>query len=206
VTARRRPGRPKRSVSRAAVKRQLLVYVEGERTEEEYLVYWHRLYRTQVRITIADVHGVPMTLVDHAVAAKRVAERDERRGRGAAWDEVWCLFDENSHPRLHDAIAKAEANGIKLSVSSPCIELWFILHFEDQTAYIDRRRAQPRARELLACDKGLSDAALEALAGRNDDAKVRAMALDAKHAGDGSPPRSNPSSEVWKLVDRIRND
>jgi hypothetical protein len=206
LTSRGRPGRPKRSVSREAVRRQLLVYVEGARTEEEYVVYWHRRYRTRIHVTIADEHGVPMTLVDLAAAARQQAEREERRGRGAAWDEIWCVFDEDTHPNVAEAIAKAEANSINVAVSSPCIELWFILHFENQTAYIERRQAQSRARHLLGCEKGLSDKALDILAERYEDARTRAIALDEKHAGDDSPARSNPSSEIWKLVDRIRSD
>jgi hypothetical protein len=188
------------------VRRQLLVFVEGARTEEDYVVYWHRRYRTQVRVTIADERGVPSTLVDLAVSAKTEAEREQRRGRGTAWDDIWCVFDEDAHPGLADAIAKAEANGIRLAVSSPCIELWFLLHFHDQTAYLDRRDAQSRARHLLGADKGLSDDALAKLGERYEDARDRAVALDRKHAGDGSPARSNPSSDVWKLVDQIRGD
>lgn len=206
MTRRPRSGRPRRSVSRAAVKRQILVYVEGARTEEDYVVYWHRRHRTEVRVTVAEEHGVPMTLVDLAVAATANGEREQRRGRGDAWDEIWCVFDEDSHPRLAEAIAKADANGINLAVSSPCIELWFVLHYQDQTAFIERHPAQSRARELLGCDKGLSDDALEQLAERYDVARARAMALDGKHAGDHSPPRSNPSSEMWKLIDEIRRD
>jgi hypothetical protein len=201
-----RSGRPRRSVSRAAVRRQILLFVEGERTEEEYLVDWHRRYRTHVRVTVAEEHGVPVTLVNLAVKAKAEAARDERRGRGAAWDEIWCVFDEDEHPNVPQAIAKAEANGIRVAVSSPCIELWFILHFEAQTAYIGRAAAQSRARHLLGCAKGLSDDALDSLAARYQDARTRARALDDKHSGDGSPPRSNPSSEVWKLIDQIRED
>jgi hypothetical protein len=159
-----------------------------------------------VRVIVADEHGVPTTLVDLAVAAKADATRDQRRGRGAAWDDVWCVFDEDSHPGLREAIEKAEANGIKLAVSNPCIELWFVLHFNDQAGYIERRDAQSQARHLLGCDKGLSDNALDALAERYEDARERALALDEKHIGDGSPRRTNPSSEVWKLVDQIRGD
>jgi hypothetical protein len=145
-----------------------------------------------------------MTLVDLAVAAGRESVREERRGRGVAWDEIWCVFDENAHPHLREAMFKAEAHGINVAVSSPCIELWFVLHFEDQTAYIEREHAQSRARALLGCEKGLSLDALHTLGQRYEDARTRAIALDEKHAGDGSPPRSNPSSEVWKFVDRIR--
>ncbi len=105
-----------------------------------------------------------------------------------------------THIRIwREAVAKAEANGINLAVSSPCIELWFVLHFDDQTAYIERQQAQSRARELLGCEKGLTNDALDTLAQRYDGARTRAIALDEKHTGDGSPPRSNPSSE-GKLV------
>jgi len=187
------------------VKRQLLVFVEGDRTEEEYVVYWHRRYRTEVRITIADDHGVPKTLVDLAVQAKDEADREERRGRGTAWDEIWCVFDTDAHPNLREAIDTAQAHGVHVAVSNPCIELWFVIHFEDQTAHIERRDAQSRAKELLRCGKSLSKDALDALAERYEDARARARSLDAKHAGDGSPRRSNPSSEVWKLIDHIRD-
>ena len=37
-----------------------------------------------------------------------------------------------------------------------------------------------------------------------ETARQRARALDECHAGNGSPPRSNPSTDVWRLVDRLR--
>ncbi len=39
-----------------------------------------------------------------------------------------------------------------------------------------------------------------------EDAKRRARALDRKHQGDGSPPRSNPSTGMWRLIDSIRRE
>lgn len=204
MSPRPRSGKPKRSPSRAAVRPQLLLYVEGQRTEEDYLVYWSRLYRTTIRVTIAPERGVPATLVDLAIQAKRQAELEARRGRGPAWDDIWCVFDEDAHPGLHDAIARATANHIHLAVSSPCVELWFILHFEHQAAHISRHDAQSRARHLLDSGKGLTDQALGSLGERYDQARDRAIALDAKHEEDGSPRRTNPSSEMWKLIERIQ--
>jgi hypothetical protein len=32
-----------------------------------------------------------------------------------------------------------------------------------------------------------------------------AIKLDEKHEGDGSPPGTNPSSGVWRLIEVIRN-
>jgi hypothetical protein len=67
---------------------------------------------------------------------------------------------------LHDAIRKAEANGIKLAVSSPCAELGFVLHFENQTAYVECSEAQSRAPVLIRCLKGHTDSALDTLGER----------------------------------------
>lgn len=36
-------------------------------------------------------------------------------------------------------------------------------------------------------------------------ARQRAQALDNKHAGDGSPEGSNPSSRLWKIIDSIQD-
>ena len=103
-------------------------------------------------------------------------------------------FDRDEHPNFAEAIAIAKGNGINLAISNPCLELWFILHFEDHASHLERHAAQRRAEELLGCSKVLTELALTALAEGYDRAKARAVNLDKKHAGDGSPPSSNPSS------------
>jgi len=115
------------------------------------------------------------------------------------------MFDRDEHPNFAQAIDLAEKHGINLAISNPCLELWFILHFEDQTSYLERYAAQHRAEELLGSPKVLTESALTALAHGYDEARRRAKKLDEKHAGDGSPPRSNPSSGVWRLIDLLRN-
>lgn len=197
-------GPPRRRVSAAALRRELLVFVEGLRTEEMYLVDWHRRYRDRVRVTIDPYRAGPLQLVERAVAAQRAEAYDARRGRGKAYDQIWCVFDRDEHPNFVSTIDLAARHGIRLAMSNPCIELWFLLHFEDQTAFIDRHEAQDRAEAILRCSKVLSPAALEALADRYDEAKERAIGLDEKHHGDGSPPGSNPSSGLWRVVDQVR--
>ncbi len=105
---------------------------------------------------------------------------------------------------MPEALEKAAAYGIRVALSNPCIELWFILHFGDQTAHLKRVEAQSRSKKLLGCDKALTPNALAELEGRYEDARSRARQLDAKNLGDDSPRHANPSSNLWELIDRIR--
>lgn len=153
---------------------------------------------------ILDARGAgPLQLVQHAIETQRADTRDARRGKGRAYDEIWCVFDVDEHVNLATARDLARRHDIRLALSNPCIELWFLLHFENQTAHLERDVAQARSKNLLGCGKTLSEAALEALDERVGDACDRAQNLDRKHEGDGSPPGSNPSSRVWKLVGSI---
>lgn len=113
------------------------------------------------------------------------------------------MFDIDEHPNVAQAIDKAHANGIRLAVSNPCLELWFILHFEDQTAYLDRHTAQSKSADILSCGKNLTNDAATRLYEGFEDARERALLLDKKHDRDGSNPGANPSSNAWKLIDSI---
>lgn len=181
------------------------MFVEGRRTEEAYLVDWHRRRRESVRVTIDPFRGGPLQLVEHAVEAKRAEAGDARRGRGRPHDQIWCVFDRDEHPNFTRALDLAGCNGVGLAVSNPCVELWFLLHFQEQTAFIDRHDAQRRVATLLDSGKALTTAATEALFERYDEAKNRAIELDEKHRNDGSPSGSNPSSGMWRVVDEIRD-
>lgn len=181
------------------------MFVEGLRTEEMYLVYWHRRHRERVRVTIDPYRGGPLQLVERAVKSQQAEADDAKRGRGRPHDQIWCVFDRDEHRNFSEAVDLAVRKGIHLAVSNPCVELWFLLHFRDQRAFIHRDSAQSLAEEILHCSKTPSAAALDALAARFDVAKARAGKLDEKHAGDGSPPGSNPSSSMWRIIEQIRD-
>ena len=192
-----------RGASRVDTRLQILLFVEGRRTEAGYFTHYYRIYRHKVIITISDFKGGPAQLVERAITAKRDEQRQERRGGGKAHDEIWCVFDVDEHPGREEAMQRAVGHGIEVVVSNPCLELWFVLHFADQTAYLDSRQAGRRAEQLLHCGKTLTNDALESLVSRYEHAMKRAKRLDEKHFKDGSPKRSNPSSDVWRLIERI---
>jgi hypothetical protein len=201
-----RGGPPERHGSRRAVRREILAFVEGKKTEDLYLVDWRRRFRDNILITVDPFRGVPLSLVTHAVERLKDENREQRRGRGRGFDEVWCVFDVDEHPNLPQAVDLARRHGISLAISNPCLELWFILHFEDQTAWIDRGKAQERSEQLLGCSKVLTSSALQALFERHADATSRAQALEARHSISRSPEGENPSSSMWRLIESIRGE
>ncbi len=116
------------------------------------------------------------------------------------------MFDVNAHPNVSQAIIEAEQSGIHVAVSNPCFEVWLVLHFEDQRAHVERGKIQRRASRLGLIDgKSIPATALRLLSESYEDAKRRATELGNWHDENDSPLRSNPSSDVWRLVDRLRS-
>ncbi len=201
----RKPGRPlARTVGGTPVRRTVLVFTEGRRTEPAYLLGWWRALRHELELEISSEHGTPATLVRLAGDAAARSEREARRGRGDRYDAVWCVFDVDEHPDLDQAVRYALDLGIGVALSNPCIELWFLLHWRDQTAYIDRHSAQAAVAPMIGDAKALDSSAVKDLIDRHDDAAERARRLEARHRDNGSAPRSNPSSSLPTLIDLLR--
>ena len=194
----RRSRRRKRATGFRDQIRVVRVYAEGKVTEPAYLRCMMPMSRT-VRLDVADSGGsAPMTLV----RAAREAVKANRRGDD--FDEIWCVFDCDEHPHVAQAIREARDKGIKTAFSNPCFELWLVLHIEDWNAPANRKEVQVRSGELGLTDgKALANGAEAKLVEGYDEAKRRAQALDGHHEGQ-APPRANPSTNVWQLVDSLR--
>lgn len=143
-----------------------------------YLVDWHRRHRDRVQVTIDPFRGGPLQLVEHAVETRKAELSEARRQKGRPHDQIWCVFDRDEHPNFGQALNLATDNGIGVAVSNPCLELSFLLHFQEQTRFIDRHEAQRQAEALLRCAKVLTPDAIASLSERYDQAKARAIKLD----------------------------
>ena len=67
---------------------------------------------------------------------KREAERSSIR---VAYDEVWCVIDAEAprhHESLDRAFSKAGAEDLKIALSNPCFEYWYLLHFEHTSTWM----------------------------------------------------------------------
>ena len=183
-----------------------MVVCEGVSTEPKYIDALRvqpevrESAAVQLRIEAADKGEVPLTLVRRAIDIRL---RDKRKGREI--DEIWCVFDvewPQNHPNLAQAISLARGDGIFLAISNPCFELWLILHFHDQTAFLNTDAACAARR---ACDgssgKGLDPSVYLP---RRNAAVRRAQWLEQNHIGNGTTfPNDNPSSGMHALVTSV---
>lgn len=157
-----------------------------------------------VEVIVDDQGGTPKTLVERAVVKMKAAARAAKaaKDQNLRYDEIWCVFDVDEHPKLQDATQQANAHGISVAVSNPCFELWLLLHFEYQSACIHRHDAQS------ACKRYLKDYQKEInfseVANRVNMAISQAERLE-KWQDERGCSGENPSTTVHHLVGRIRS-
>ncbi|WP_320068369.1 RloB family protein [Micromonospora sp. RTGN7] len=178
------------------------MFCEGEASEPDYINALKSLPgvrdNTAIRIEIDPKQGTPVTLVRRAVDRR---EDDEV-------DECWCVFDvewPQNHPRLDEAVRLATTQGIRLAISNPCFELWLILHFRAQNAFLTTNEAERQSR-ILDGRSGKRIDGTRYVEMRRDAAR-RATALGRRHADNQTPfPDDNPSSTFHELLAAIEPD
>jgi hypothetical protein len=176
-----RPG-PRRSA-----RARLLVVLGSDRTERQYFAGLRdSLNNRAVDIQILGRPKSPVQVVEYA---------SKQRGD---FDEAWCVVDVDRFD-IPAAIQAARRARVELVVSNPCFELWLLLHHEDHRAALTDCVATLRRlrRHLPRYDKARLDFA--DFAKTVPDAIARAKALDAAATG----PLQNPSTSVWRLVEKI---
>lgn len=196
--------RPSRSRShqlsqKRPLSRIIRVLTEGKVTEPGYLRILERnAINVKIEIDLKDT-GVPLTLVQRAREYQRLKKKKD-----PDFDEIWCVFDVDQHPNLESAIHEARGSNINIAISNPCFELWLVLHYQDQTSHINRQDIQKIAKRLgILKGKHLSEDATNIVRENYEEAKSRAQRLERTHIGNGSKGWENPSSQMWKFVDRL---
>ena len=173
---------------------------EGEVTEQIYL---RAFCGEHVSLEFGQTSGcVPLTLVQRAKEELRTNKRAPKDDR---FDEIWCVFDRDSHPNLKQAMREARDAGVRLAFSNPCFELWLVWHLEDSTAHIERNEIQRRSRILgLTEGKHITKEAIFKLEDGFPAARQRARDLDTRRENDGSEYGANPHSDIWRLVEVLQ--
>ena len=189
------------------VRKAVFIACEGL-TEESYFWWYAREHRASgVMVQVVGQLGDPRNVVEHALAHKKLLLSNARRERDSYTTsvETWAVVDVDEHTRLPEARVLAEANGVGLAISNPCFELWALLPFADQTAWIHRHVCQRRLAEEMPVyhhdDAPILDARL--MRDREAEARRRVALLDQRHQSAGTSG-GNPSTSIPRLCDLLR--
>lgn len=162
------------------MKPNFFVFCEGE-TEMAYVKFLRSLYR--VPIQVIPKKGKSNISEEYIERSKNEYVRTEQ-------DKVFLMYDLDVDGMLAHLqnIPNAE-----LLVSNPCIELWFLLHYQEQKTEISSDKCIQKYQKVSKGYKkgALSEEEKKVLAENRDLAVERAKKLADYH---------NPSTMVYKLL------
>ncbi len=179
---------------------KFLIVCEGEKTEPKY---FHSIRRekglSEKTIFIRGLGYTPKKLVEHA---KELKEKNDHQKE--PFDQVWCVFDRDDHVYLNEAIQQAKANGFKVAFSNPSFELWYLLHFTDQTASITRQQAKRDLKAINRIPKYVKSMDVyPIILSSQKEAINRAKQLRLMHRKNRNDSTANPSTSVDQLVTKL---
>lgn len=119
--------------------------------------------------------------------------------------EVWCAFDSDG-PDIIPALNLAGEYGYRVVVSTPCFEIWPLLHFRPSHRYIDCGEAAKRELRQYIPDYTESMPIYhEYLRDRETKAISNLGLLRTHHAGHENGDYANPSTNADALLLRLQN-
>lgn len=196
----------RRSASRRVLPR-ILAVCEGQ-TERSYILEFARDHRTNVDVEAVDLGMDPRTLVEEAARRREsaIAQATKSGDPNDTYDSVWSVFDVDQKPRerrIGEAKQVAKNNGINLSISNPCFELWALLHFEDYGKPSNQQQVQSRLRKFLPEYGRKKLIPFDRISDLYDLALRRATLLLRQREREGDL-NGNPSTDVFKLTEMIQ--
>ena len=124
-------------------------------------------------------------------------------------DVAYCIFDTdvdtNKNKIIEEAIQLARKNNIKIITSSPCFELWFLLHYDYTTANMDSEEVIKRLKEYYPkYEKNINiypDIIKEIDLAIDRAKKIEKYQIDNNRRI--GTVEANPNTEVYKIVEYL---
>lgn len=163
-----------------------LVFCEGE-TEVEYVSLLKRKYRFGSISIKSKVKGLD---IDQRFVESCKSTMGMKDGLN---DKVFLMYDLDRQGVLPNLQRIRNANIVS---SNPCIELWFLLHGQDQTAYLTTESCIQKLVSLIPdYEKGKMSKQLRTL--------LEAKTEQAVRRATGLKVYENPSSQVHRLIHEL---
>ncbi len=188
-------------------KRVILVAYEGDnKTEKNYFNNFQgsdKNYRIKV---VPGNETDPINLVKQTIQKVKELRLDLDED-----DRAFCVFDtdtnKNKNAQIKEAIELAKEENIIIITSTPCIELWFLLHYDYTTATMSNEQVMKKLKKFYPNYKKNSDI-YPAIKDNTLEACKRAIELEKNHERNGLNIQSveaNPHSEVHKIIEEFNN-
>lgn len=167
------------------MKPNFFVFCEGE-TEIAYVKFLRSLYRAPIQV-------IPKK------GKSNISENDIERSTQdyvrTTQDKVFLMYDLDVDGMLEHL---QNISGAELLVSNPCIELWFLLHYQEQKSKMTSKKC---IQKLQSVSKGykkgtLTEEEKNVLAENKDLAVERAKKMVEYY---------NPSTTVYRLLELLKS-
>ena len=165
-------------------KRVILVAYEGKnKTERNYFDSFKSIEKNYTIKVVPGNETDPVNLVKQTIEKSKelrlVLEDDDR---------AFCVFDTDTNSKknsqIREAIKLANQNYIGIITSSPCVEIWFVLHYEYTTATMNNNQVIERLKGFYPQYKKNCDM-YSVIHGNTTNACVRAKKLEKFHKDNG---------------------
>ncbi len=208
----------KRRLAKRSPYDRVLIICEGEKTEPDYfeaLIDDLQLNTANVEIAKNTAGSSPRNVVEFALTAYK-KDKKEGRATGEQYDQVYCVFDKDTHPTYQEALdtfrreKKLGKRGcpIHAVTSVPCFEFWLLLHFTYTTKVFNARRGSLCAsviadlkKHIPSYEKGGMKQIYQLVKEHIPTAIVRAKQVE-QHCESGGT--DNPSTNVYELVSYLQ--
>ena len=198
----------KRNIPKKEVAKKILIACEGKYTEPLYLkAIKQDLRLSTVKITILPHDGTDPLSVVNKVLDKR--QEVKREGTWEKEDLAWAVFDGDEHIQKdpnnwHQAIQKAKKENIRLAITNPSIEFWYLIHFQERSSNISQDKAKNHLKQHIPNYDKSGCYYPEPLKKFNQEAIARAKKLDDLAKQNKLPEHSNPCcSGISQLVEML---
>lgn len=195
----------RRNINSRKSKKVILVAFEGKnKTENNYFSNYRLRDKDYIIKLVPGNETDPINLVNKTIIkVKELGLNLEEN------DRAYCIFDTDLDERKNMQIIKARKLAKKYHIimitSNPCIELWFLLHFEYTTAWLSNndvinklKKYYPKYEKNINIFPEIKDKVSEAI---KNAKKLESFQLDNnKIIG---MVDANPSTEMYKIVEEL---
>lgn len=175
--------------------------------------------------------SAPISVVDYAIQKRDAYNRKAKKEGKYPYGEVYCVMDVDDHNTLGKAVDKIHSvnkdndeSTLYHIISNECFEVWYVLHFKPYSTKGLYRSPSSRTKKYVPEDERIdrvlkhylnqdyekSDEKIFGLiitmGGDENKAIFDAAKLETyhnSHSGDKPAYLSNPSTEVYKLIQRL---